>query len=188
MLLYILIINLEDFTMKKTMVLVLVINMFMLVGCGGSGGGGKASGEKYSTGAFSVQVPKGWAVTPFYRSGQISPNTLSVHKGTAEEYKLMSVPFLQIQLHTESGFSGEVNAKNSFKELKDMQPVTLGKNTWKGYTGIQARGSSSMPLNYIWTEVNGANITVTVWKEMGDKKISLDDADVKAIIASITPE
>ena len=174
--------------MKKTMILVLTISMFMLVGCGGSGGGAKASGDKYSTGAFNVQVPKGWASTPFYRSGQISPNQLSVHKGTAEEYKLMSAPFLQIQLSTESGFSGEVNAKNSFKELKDIQPVTLGKNTWKGYTGVQARGSSSIPLVYIWTAVGDANIAITLWTEMGDKKISLDDADVKAIIGSITIE
>ena len=169
-------------------VLVLAINV-MLVGCGGSsGGGGKASGEKYSTGAFNVQVPKGWAVTPFYRSGQISPNTIAVHKGTAEEYKLMVAPFLQIQLHTESGFSGEQNAKNSFQELKEMQSVTLGKNLWKGFSAVQTRSGNKTPVNYIWTAVDGGHISIAVWTEMGDKKISLDEADVKALIASITPE
>jgi len=175
--------------MKNTITLVLAIIVLMFVGCGGSGGGSKASGEKYSTGAFSVQVPKGWEVTPFYRNGQVSPNTLSVHKGTKEEYKLMSVPFLQIQFSTESGFSGEKNAKLSFQELKEMQPIALGKHTWNGVTGISVRsGGNNLPVIYIWTEVNGANIAITVWREMGDKKISLEDADVKALIASITPE
>jgi len=192
MLLYDLIINLEDFTMKKTMILVLVVNMFMLAGCGGSGGGGKASGsgEKYSTGTFSVQVPKGWAVSPFYRSGQVVPNTLGVHKGTQDEYKMMSVPCMQIQFSTASGFNGERNAKAAYQELKDMQPVTLGKNTWKGYTGMATRTGVryDLPVIYMWTEIDGANIVVAIWTELGDKKISLNDADVKALIGSITPE
>ena len=172
------------------MILVLMVNMFMLAGCGGSGGGGKVSGEKYSTGDFSVEVPKGWAVSPFYRNNQVISNTLGVHKGTQDEYKMMTVPCMQIQFITSSGFNGERNAKAAYQELKDMPPVTLGKNTWKGYTGMATSTGVryDLPAIYMWTELDGATIAVAMWTELGGKKISLSDADVKALIASITLE
>jgi len=178
---------------KSFFISLLCATALVLLSCGGGGSGSgsaKVSGTPYSTGTFNIQVPKGWEVSPFYRSGEIVPNTLGVHKGTALEYRSMSVPCMQIQFHPKGGHNLETNAKAAYQEVKEMKAVQLGKYKWSGYTGM---GTSNgirydLPVVYMGTEVDGAQISVAIWLEMGDKKISLDDADVKSLISSITIE
>ena len=176
----------------------LMLGIFMLASCGGgaskdgaSASDGSKGGTTHNTGAFSVQYPKGWEVSTFYMGGEVEPNTLAVHKGSQMDHRLMAIPSMQINF-TPSGETdedAERTAKYSYKELKEMQPVQIGKNTWKGYTGMAASmgGGYNLPVTFLWTYVGDAQIKVAIWTEMGGKKITLNDADVKSIIASITP-
>ena len=163
----------------------------MFSACGGGSGGGSGKGAPHSTGAFSVSVPKGWEVMPFYHMGteDVDQKTVAVHKGSAMEFRSMFVPGMQIQIHSGSGFSAERNV-SFYQDVKEMQPVKLGNYTWKGYTAL-ASGLSGVtydrPFVYMWTEAgNDKNFVVAIWTEATGGKISLDDADVKAIISSIT--
>ena len=61
------------------------------------------------------------------------------------------------------------------------EPVTLGDYTWKGFTAK----SLDTPIAILWTGEEGSDqIQVMICLENGDK-ISLEDADVQAILASI---
>lgn len=68
-------------------------------------------------------------------------------------------------------------------EAVDLEPVTIGDYTWNGFTGK----SIGTPIAVLWTGEEGEDqIQLTICLKNGDK-ISLEDADVQAIIASITP-
>ena len=169
----------------------LMLGILMLVSCGGGASDGGKGGTTHNTGTFSVQYPKGWEVSLFYMGGEMMPNVLSVHKGSQMDQRLMAIPSMQIRFEPEGATDedAENTAKYSYKELKEMQPVQIGKNTWKGYTGMAAStgGEYKLPVVFLWTNVGDAQIVIAIWTEMGDKKITLKDADVKSIIASITP-
>lgn len=73
--------------------------------------------------------------------------------------------------------------KELYEETADLEPITIGNYTWNGFTGE----SIGTPIAILWTGEEGAGqIQLTICLENGDK-ISLEDADVQAIIASITP-
>ena len=44
-----------------------------------------------------------------------------------------------------------------------------------------------VPLTILWTDAGDAKIQIQIWLEISGETISLDDADVLAIIASIKP-
>ena len=71
--------------------------------------------------------------------------------------------------------------KELYEDAADLEPVTIGDYTWNGFTGT----SLDTPIAVLWTGEQGSGqILVTLCLENGDK-ISLEDADVQAIIASI---
>jgi len=164
----------------------------MLAGCGGggdsSGSGTQSSapavkGETYSAGNISATVPEGWQAFPFYSGGEESPNTFAVHKGALNAMDMRYTPGVQIQLFPDGDGFGTDLMKAMYENVSDLAPQTLGGFTWEGFTGV----SGDIPTALMWTDAGDDNILVAVWLEMEDVTISLDDADVQAIIASIKP-
>ena len=72
-------------------------------------------------------------------------------------------------------------SKDYYDEGADLEPITLGDYTWKGFTAK----SLDTPIAMLWTgEYGEGQIQLMICLENGEK-ISLDDVDVQAIIASI---
>ena len=149
------------------------------------------SDENHSTRIFSVFVPKGWEISPFYASGKVDPNVLGVHKGAANDYSGGLIPGMQISYR--KGTGERLPIKSFYNEVEDMEPMVIGSYTWQGFTSYQKYTDTVlMPLTIIWTTVGDDAIQVGLFAPRGERgsvsQVSLDDADVIAIIASIKAE
>ncbi|MCL2815732.1 MAG: hypothetical protein FWD23_14135 [Oscillospiraceae bacterium] len=185
--------------MKKILAFILAAVMFAglfaLAACDGekkdsSGGGGDITGETHDTGTFSVLVPKGWEVSPFYKDGEVEPNTLAVHKGTAMDYMLLAVPMIQFYFFPEGDRFGSNIDKAMYDSPADIEPVKIGEYTWTGFTymGTKSGTAFDVPCVLIWTDAGAHKIQAAVWLELGETKITLEDADVQAILSSLAPK
>ena len=149
------------------------------------------SDENHSTGIFSVFVPKGWEISPFYSSGKVDPNVLGVHKGAATDYSGGLIPGMQISYR--KGTGERLPIKSFYNEVEDMEPITIGSHTWEGFTSYQKYTDTVfMPLTIIWTTIGNDAVQVGLFAPRGERdivsQVSLDDADVIDIIASIKAE
>ena len=178
--------------MKKIMIFMLAAVLFtaMLAGCSGTPAAtdpADIKGETFDGGNISALVPDGWMGfhgTDYfdeYEEGY-DPNVIQIAKGAKSEWDLLTKPYIMI------GYYGPDNPmmtpmKELYEETADLEPITIGNYTWNRFTGE----SIGTPIAILWTGEEGAGqIQLTICLENGDK-ISLEDADVQAIIASITP-
>ncbi|MBE6678547.1 MAG: hypothetical protein E7597_07115 [Ruminococcaceae bacterium] len=74
-----------------------------------------------------------------------------------------------------------MSPKCFYDNVKDIEPITVGKYQWTGYT------CTSLGYPYIMLESNTAPgiLQAMLLLENGDNKIAFDDKDVKAILESI---
>lgn len=182
--------------MKKAFVflLAMLICLAAFTGCGAKGSATNVAqspkevkGETFDGGNLSALVPDGWMafhggdVFGDYEEGY-NPNVIQVCKGAKNEWDLFSKPYIQINYY---GADTTMMApdKDWYDNTADLDPMKLGDYTWNGFTGI----SADYPTAILWTEDGGDQFQISIWLEMEDGKISLDDADVQAIIASIQP-
>lgn len=176
--------------MKKSILFILasVLLTAMLAGCSGTPAAtdpADITGETFDGGNISALVPKGWMGfhgTDYFEEYEegYDPNVIQIAKGAESEWDLLSKPYIMI------GYFGPDNpmvepVKELYEETADIEPVTIGDYTWKGFTGK----SIDTPIAVLWTGEEGSDqLQLTICLENGDK-ISLEDADVRAIIASI---
>lgn len=177
--------------MKKiiSLLLVAIVAVAMLAGCSG---GAKPTdpadvkGETFEGGNVSALVPDGWmgfhGADYFgdYEEGY-DPNVIQIAKGAKSEIDMLSKPYLMINFYADANaFS---SSKSFYADAKDIEPIELGNYSWTGFTVENA----GYPTAVLEATDGTITIQVTAILENGNEKISLDDADVQAIIASITP-
>lgn len=150
---------------------------------------GEISGETFDAGNVNVMVPGGWKAFPVSdvfseEENATDPNAIQIAKGAESEWDLFSKPYLDIDFY-DAETSGLITPdKEWYDNAVDISPVTTGDLTWEGFTAV----SFEVPMTIIWTtDSEGNQYQVTVWTEMSDGTISLDDADVQAILASLKP-
>ena len=178
----------------KSINVVLMSLMFigLVAGCGGASGSGssssKISGETYSTDAMSVLVPTGWKAFPFYKNGNVddvNPNEIGIHKGAKEAYDMSHTPGMTLYFRPNQSTTSF--GKTYYEDVADMEPFTTGDLRWEGFTGKMqiGYGDKRSAVAAIWTSVGNDMFQAFIWLEMDDSKITLNDADVKTILASI---
>lgn len=143
------------------------------------------SGERVSSGNVSALLPDGWKVYPVWDLWAEKENTpdkdkLKFNKFAKSEDDQHVTPGLEIRYYGMNSTFIEPG-KDRFDEAKDWGPVDIGGRIWKGITGI----SWESPQALIWTKDGDDEFLVAILLEYGGKKISLQDADVRAILASI---
>ncbi len=176
--------------MKKILVLMLVIimSLTLFVGCGddsSNNGDGTIKGETYNAGNVSALVPNGWKAFPVTDPfaddpTTIDPDALRICKGGETETDIFSKPYLQINYYGEDMIF-IAPSKDFYDNAVDLTPFTLGELTWNGYTA----DSMGYPIAVIWAEKGEVQYQVNCFLGTSGGTISLEDADVKAIIESI---
>lgn len=176
--------------MKKNIVSILVAVLLTAILAGCSGGSSATDpadirGETFDGGNVSALVPDGWMgfhgvdFLDEYEEGY-DPNVIQIYKGAKSELDQFSTPYVMISYYGPDNPTFEPS-KDFYEEGADLEPVTLGDYTWKGFTAK----SLDTPIAILWTGEEGSDqIQVMICLENGDK-ISLEDADVQAILASI---
>jgi predicted small lipoprotein YifL len=191
----------EEKKMKKVFVLMLalMICLAFLAGCGSKEPAAtdsqdtnaqaaqtEISGDVFDAGEVSALVPAGWkafAVSNIFSEEEnaTDPTAMQICKDAKEEWDLFSKPYLQINYYG-ADTSMEIY-KDWYDDTEDLEPIKLDNYTWNGFTGK----SMDYPVAVLWAEDGDDQFQVTIMLEMDDGKISVDDADVKAILASIKP-
>ena len=172
---------------KSFFISLLCAMALMLSSCGGGSGSSPVKGETYEVGTFSVLIPEEWGTTTFFEDGGVSKRTLNVYKGTESEWKSSKASYLRIRFYVD-GKGVPLFTRSLYRETEDLQ-INIGKYTWTGYSGLSqsSPGNYDSPYILIWTDTGKDKVYIELSPARGEKKISLDDADVKAIITSITP-
>lgn len=191
--------------MKKLIALLLALSMVLcFVACGDKddkkSDGGKSSesgkkddspaeikGETADAGNFTVLVPEGWksfVVTDMWSDdGANDPDKLNIVKGGETDFDLLTKPYIQI-VH----YGPETEMMNPSKDFydgaEDIEPITTGSLTWEGFSAVGMMDSSMIIL---WAgEADGHQYQLTLFDKTDEGEIKLTDADVQAILGSLT--
>lgn len=135
----------------------------------------------FDSGTFRVTVPDGWMAFCGTDSGaKITPKKVHIYKGIS----------LQTDIFTHAGiticFFGKedyyLSPKHFYDNIVDIEPFRLSTFVWIGYTCT----SLGYPYTMLDTEQDGCIFQVMILMKNGEHEISLEDADVKLIIGSLT--
>lgn len=142
----------------------------------------KVKGETYETERISALVPDGWKAFPAADvfdeyDGDYDPTTLNIIKGGESEFDMFTKPYMQIKYYPDNTM---YDTRDWYDNVVDLEPMQLGGYTWNAFTG----SSLDYPIAVLWTE-GDVQLQITVMLEVEDGKVSLDDMDVQAIIASV---
>lgn len=173
---------------KKILLLLLAFAMTLtLAACGGTPDDpSKVKGETFDAGNVSALTPKGWKAFPvsdFFDEyeGDNDPNAMQICKDADSEWDLFSKPYIQINYYgPETSF---YSSKDLYDDVEDIESFTLGNYTWNGYN------CTSLDYPYTILETTDGDISIQVnilKKSSGNLEIALEDAEVQAIISSIT--
>lgn len=192
--------------MKKLLALILALVMaFSLVACGekeennddveetkavdvDNGGNDAAiTGETYNAGNFTALVPEGWLAVPVSDmwsddADATDPNKVQIIKDGTSEFDIFSKAYIQIDYY---GPETDMMAPSSewYDEAADLDPVVAGDYTWTGFSAV----SGGNPMTVLCTgEAGGPQYQATIWGN-GENTVAVTDADVLAILASVTP-
>ncbi len=174
-------------TMKKAMLLLLALALctVALAGCGKETPKTpeEVKGEVYDAGNVSALVPDGWKAFPVSDmfddyDGDYDPTAMQICKGGKTELDLFSKPYIQINYYPNNTMS---IYKDWYDEAVDIEPMQLGNYTWNGFTAT----SLGDPIAILWPESDDVQIQVTFSLGTDDGTITLNDADVQAILMSI---
>jgi len=148
------------------------------------------TGEVYDAGNVSAIVPEGWKAFPVMdvfaeEEDATDPDGIQIGKGAETEWDLFSQPYVLINYY---GPDTTMMApdKEWYDEAEDIAPFTAGGYTWEGFTAK----SFDLPIAMVWTDAGDGNeYQVSIWLQLeeGGDSISVTDADVQAIIASVQP-
>lgn len=186
--------------MKKTLIIALVaiLCVSMLAGCGSkepaaspsasaSSSQAAVSGTPFDAGNVTVTAPDGWtayAVADVFsdKENATDPDQVQIGKGTQSDWDLLTHPYIQI-IYYGPDSTMMTPAKDFYDEAKDLEPITAGEYTWNGFTGK----SFDYPIAVLWTEDGDHQYQANIWLKMEKGEISVNDADVQAILASVAP-
>lgn len=169
----------------------LALSLVLIMGLGFAACGEKppasadeVKGEIYDTGVFTVMVPEGWLAVPGSDlfdeyEGDSDPTTVGIYKGAKNELDAYSTPGVTIIWNDPD--KELIDPSLLYDNVEKLDPVTTGSYTWDAFQG-ESIGS---PIAVLTTE-SPAVLQANLYLENGGKKISLEDAEVQAILGSIT--
>ncbi|HZK43064.1 MAG TPA: hypothetical protein VFC73_02135 [Syntrophomonadaceae bacterium] len=174
--------------MKKRIVVILVVLMVSILALSGCGQK-EIKGEIIDAGEVSALCPEGWVNVPvedFVRTQQegetvFDPTRLQfdkISKSQENEFLTLGawIYYYPKETNTEDLFVNSFSLKS-----EAWGPKEIGGRTWEGFVGLDLGERNAT----IWTEDDDAKFYVRVVLEVGKETISLEDADMQAILASI---
>lgn len=166
--------------------------VFTMTACSESGDNGKENINNtpnvvtYDTGKFTVEVPEGWKEFPVSdvfgeEEDGIDHDVIQIVKGGENAYDTLTHPYVYINFYDENTTMATPSA-DFYDEGKALEPITIGSRTWEGFDAL----TMGYPITVLWTYEGDTSYQVTLYREQGEESISVEDADVKQIIASLT--
>lgn len=190
--------NQVHFSMKKTIAILLAALMLLsLAACAAKDGApksdgeqtaaGAVSGEMYDAGQVSVLIPDGWNAVPQHDvfaddANAMLPDVINVCKGGTTADDLYSHPYVRIDFGGTSK-TLMMASKSYYEDAEDIEPLTTGSHSWNGFKC----SNYGTPMTVLFCEETPIQYQACVFTDTAGGKLSLEDADVQAILASVCP-
>ncbi len=148
--------------------------------------------EVYNTGEFSVLIPNGWAAVAVKDPFSDPPNaektnSLNIIKGGATEEDLRTGLYVRLDYYGPGTEMPEPGAEVC-QNVAEIEPLRLGAYTWQGFTGEELFGRVALgKVAVLWTDTEAGNFMASCWLERKREEITLEDPQLRAILASVTP-
>lgn len=144
------------------------------------------AGEMYDTGEFRALVPEGWQAFPvtdvFSEDNAVDTSCFHIIKDGTSDLDLFSKPYVRFDYYGSDTMMMKPDS-SWYENVEDVAPMQLGEHSWSGFTGEDGYGKMAV----LWAEEGDIQYQVTIWLEVENKKITLEDTDVQAILASVEP-
>lgn len=166
--------------MKKVLALILAVGMVIgMCACGS--GSGKVKGETFDTGVISVLVPDGWMKKDVVFDEEVDKTQIQLFKGAKSDDDIWVTPYVSVKHYYPEENASVDNTLYFYEDVETLDDVTIGDITWNASKGSfggteQIILSTGTPTEYI----------IFISTDVAGNTLSLDDADVQAIISSIT--
>ncbi|MBQ7566912.1 MAG: hypothetical protein IJT18_07315 [Oscillospiraceae bacterium] len=145
------------------------------------------AGETFDAGQITVTVPSGWTAIAQHDVFSDDPKAMltdvvNVCKGGTTADDLFSKPYIRFD------FGGANKTlymadKDFYDDVVDLEPIVTGDHTWNGYSC----NNFGYKTTVLFCEEGALQYQAMIYTEMSGGKISVDDADVQAILASVAP-
>lgn len=148
--------------------------------------------EVYNTGEFSVLIPNGWAAVAVKDPFSDPPNaektnSLNIIKGGTTEEDLRTGLYVRLDYYGPGTEIPEPGAEVC-QNVAEIEPLHLGAYTWQGFTGEELFGRVALgKVAVLWTDTEAGNFMASCWLERKREEITLEDPQLQAILASVTP-
>ena len=137
--------------------------------------------DLFDSGYFQIVVPDGWmAFCGIDSECKITQKKVHIFKEAKLETDIFTHAGITICFFGKQDIY--VSPKFFYDNVADMEPFTLGAYTWYGYTCT----SFGYPYTMLEAKQDGCVFQVMILMKNGEYEISLTDADVQAILASLT--
>ena len=153
------------------------------------------TGEIYDTGELRALVPDGWAAFPIPDVFADEPDAVKtscfyIIKGGVSDRDIHANPYIRLEcLEPDAQIADPDPALD--KNVEDVGPLNLGDHSWNGYVFEDCFGGYGKPvigkMAVLWTEAGSTRYEAVIRLEFNGQKekISLEDDDVQAILASV---
>ena len=153
------------------------------------------TGEIYDTGELRALVPDGWAAFPIPDVFADEPDAVKtscfhIIKGGVSDRDIHAKPYIRLE-YLEPGVQSTDPDPALEKNVEDVGPLNLGGYSWNGYVFEDCFGGYGKPvigkMAVLWTEAGSTRYEAVIRLEFNGQKekISLEDDDVQAILASV---
>lgn len=153
------------------------------------------TGGIYDAGELHALVPDGWAAFPIpdVFAGEpdaVKTSCFHIIKGGLSEKDLHTKLYIRLELHRSDG---QMTAPDPalYKNIEDAGPLDLGGHSWSGYVCEDCFGGYGKPvigrMAVLCAEADGTRYEAVIRLGFNGQegKISLEDRDVQAILASV---
>lgn len=150
------------------------------------------SGKIYETGEFSVWVPDDWTALPVTDPfsdppGAVKTDCLHIVKGGTTEQDLHSKLYIRLEYYVPGEAVPEYQTETC-RNMEEIEPLQLGAYTWYGFTVQELQGRVVLgTAASLRTDTAQGSFLAACWLEREGENITLNDPQLQAILASVTP-
>ena len=147
----------------------------------------EVTGETFDAGKVSALVPNGWKAFPQHDvfsddAKAMLPDVINIIKGGSSDTDMFTKPYIRFDFG-DAEKTLYFTDKDFYDDVADLEPITTGEHTWNGFSCT----SLGYKMIILCCEDGDLQYQATIYTEQSNGKISLDDADVQAILASVAP-
>ena len=137
--------------------------------------------DLFDSGCFRIAVPEGWmAFCGIDSECRTTQKKVHIFKDAKLETDIFTHAGITICFFNRQDYY--LSPKFIYDNVEDMEAFTLGAYTWNGYTCP----SLGYPYTMLEAKHDGCVFQVMILMKNGVHEVSLNDADVRSIIESIS--